>query len=405
MSKPPDDRMMEQLVRGWLRDETDQPADRNRQIGRIMGRIDETRQRRGVWRLFPFWRGVSAVDDADDELAVARRGAVAPVAVAMVAVFALVITSLAYGLLRAPEPLPGTAAQPSASPLEIDPADAALFERMRGDLWKGVDSDLDLALELYAEDAVHTALWWDRSERFEGSEAISLRMLESNRVDPVEQDRVRLPDGYPGVHRYFGYASGTGCVFWIRDEQITRHDCILPMSLGTASPAEPTWDPVGTSLAEVDPAAAAARRALTAVLYEASAAGDVLTLGDVIAPDVLHHVQSESQEYTVEGFDDWVGVMTGSPITTYADIDLPAPEGELRWANFSSVGGGSLCLFYAREGKVFRQDCVVPVFTSMLFEADPAAGEGDAARQPTTVPGTLPGTRVLAVGGVVLGDV
>ena len=119
MSKPPDDRMMEQLVRGWLRDETDQPADRNRQIGRIMGRIDETRQRRGVRRLFPFWRGASAVDDANDDLAVARRGAVAPVAVAMIAVFALVITSLAYGLLRAPEPLPGTAAQPSASPLEI----------------------------------------------------------------------------------------------------------------------------------------------------------------------------------------------------------------------------------------------------------------------------------------------
>jgi hypothetical protein len=41
------------------------------------------------------------------------------------------------------------------------------------------------------------------------------------------------------------------------------------------------------------------------------------------------------------------------------DIDLPAPQGELRWANFSSVGGGSLCVFWAAGEQSFRHDCIV----------------------------------------------
>jgi hypothetical protein len=42
------------------------------------------------------------------------------------------------------------------------------------------------------------------------------------------------------------------------------------------------------------------------------------------------------------------------------DIDLPAPQGELRWANFSSVGGGSLCVFWAAGEQLVRHDCIVP---------------------------------------------
>ena len=77
MTKPPNDRDMEQAVRSWMRDDDEHPADRNRQVGRIMGRVDETHQRRGAWRFLPFGRGKTRVDRDDDDLYVAGAGGVA----------------------------------------------------------------------------------------------------------------------------------------------------------------------------------------------------------------------------------------------------------------------------------------------------------------------------------------
>ena len=108
MSRLPDERDMDQLVRSWMRDEEEHAADRNRQVGRIMGRIDETRQRRGAWRILPFGRGAKRVDEDDDELysagggtLAARRGVSTAMAVAMVAV--LIVMGAAFvALLPAP---------------------------------------------------------------------------------------------------------------------------------------------------------------------------------------------------------------------------------------------------------------------------------------------------------------
>jgi len=31
-----------------------------------------------------------------------------------------------------------------------------------------------------------------------------------------------------------------------------------------------------------------------------------------------------------------------------------------RWVDFSSVGGGALCTFWARDDLIARHDCIVP---------------------------------------------
>ena len=127
MNRPSADRDMEQLVRSWLREDEGYPADRNRQIGRIMGRSDETRQRRGPWRFLPFWRRGTATDPHDDELLPARpdgiasvaagRTGVAPLAATVVAVLALVVLSLTFVRLDGQLAFgPGASASPSPTP-------------------------------------------------------------------------------------------------------------------------------------------------------------------------------------------------------------------------------------------------------------------------------------------------
>jgi hypothetical protein len=41
-------------------------------------------------------------------------------------------------------------------------------------------------------------------------------------------------------------------------------------------------------------------------------------------------------------------------------VEIPAAEGELRWASFSSLGGGTACLNRAVDGRIVRHDCVLP---------------------------------------------
>lgn len=56
-------------------------------------------------------------------------------------------------------------------------------------------------------------------------------------------------------------------------------------------------------------------------------------------------------------------------------IDLPAAEGEWRWASFASLGGGTACLFHAVDGQIVRHDCIVPENYS---DSRPEVGLADA---------------------------
>ncbi len=59
----------------------------------------------------------------------------------------------------------------------------------------------------------------------------------------------------------------------------------------------------------------------------------------------------------------------GGP-TAIADVDLPAPDGEIRWANFSNIGTGTLCVFWARDGLITRHDCITALGDHGLGEPD-----------------------------------
>lgn len=61
----------------------------------------------------------------------------------------------------------------------------------------------------------------------------------------------------------------------------------------------------------------------------------------------------------------------GQPQELTPPLPLPAPRGEHRWTDFSSVAGGSLCTFWERGGLLVRHDCIVPTFTYV-----PSSDEG-----------------------------
>jgi hypothetical protein len=56
-------------------------------------------------------------------------------------------------------------------------------------------------------------------------------------------------------------------------------------------------------------------------------------------------------------------------------IEIPAADGELRWASFTSLGGGSACLLHAVDGRIVRHDCVLPETSS---QARATVGLADA---------------------------
>lgn len=90
--------------------------------------------------------------------------------------------------------------------------------------------------------------------------------------------------------------------------------------------------------------------------------GETELLSEVYAPDGVHSAifYDRTREYT--GPEEIVAVAGyGGTIELIGPrIDLPAAEGEWRWASFASLGGGSACLFHAVDGQMVRHDCLVP---------------------------------------------
>ena len=348
-----EDREMRAIVRSWLSADDGPTADRNRQIGRIMGRVDETRQD-GLPRL-PAWFGRHTLSKGRN---------VAPAAFAAMAVVALVTTGVLFGLFRPTDPAPGPAVIASASPSpqapSMDPADEALFERL-SNLW-GTDAvDVSEAMDVYAPDAVHTALWTDKVQRFAGSNAIANRIMVSEKVEvDGPAGWTRLPDAESGAHRYLAVTERVGdmpCVVWVEQDRITRHDCILPMAEAGEWPFTAGTPPEGV------------RREDLAELMTTGWSGDEAVIEQVASPDIIHFVAFDDHAVRHKGIEEYVTVNGASrglagPIAIAPAQDLAAPEGELRWTNYSDVAGGTLCTFWARGDKVIRHDCIVPARTT-----------------------------------------
>lgn len=362
MNRLPDERDMDQLVRGWMRLEDEYAADRSRQVGRIMGRVDETHQRRGAWRFLPFGRGKRHVDEDDEELYAASGGAVAmrrgvTSAMALAAVVAFVLTAVVFLALipRTMAPGAGTASPtPSAT---MHPDDAELMAAMAG-VWSGARASLDDVLAVYDENAVHTALWHDRVERFRGATEIHERIKVSSPVDPTAW--IRLPDP-PGVlsteRRYMsatGNLGGIVCFASVRDGRIRRHDCILPIATTDRVPA---WGPTpAADTLEV-------RESIWADFIPGWTEGDKELIDAAVSPDIVHYVAYASGESRHSGREEYMSVMGKRTPTELTDaVPLPAPAGEHRWTDYSDVAGGTLCTFWARDGMLVRHDCIVPTY-------------------------------------------
>lgn len=91
-------------------------------------------------------------------------------------------------------------------------------------------------------------------------------------------------------------------------------------------------------------------------------AGEPELLDEVYAPEAVHSATfyDRTNVYTgpaeieaVAGFGKGIELIGPR-------IELPARDGEWRWAVFATMGGGSACLFHAVDGMVTRHDCVLP---------------------------------------------
>ena len=361
-----DERDVSAAVQSWLRDNDEPTPDRNRQIGRIMGRVDETRQRRRLWPLNPFpRRAMRSGTGPDGAITVASGGTAvwsAARAVSLLAVVAIVVVGFLAVALRPtnPELEAGAVASPSpiveASTLPIDAGDEALIKRME-DLWTAGAVSVPDVLEVYAPNAFHTIMWTDAVHRFQGGEAIAGRMMAAeNPGSSGPAAWTRVPDSDAGEHRYLAVSQeggGIPCVFWIANDHITRHDCFVPMS-ETGEPFTPGEPPAGVVPDEL--------RALLTLGWS----GDRAAIEQAVAPDIIHYVEWNEHATVHKGIEEYLSVINPGlygPLKVLASpIDLPAPEGELRWTDFSDVGGGTLCTFWARGDKVIRHDCIVPTY-------------------------------------------
>ena len=356
-----DDREMDALLRSWLADDAGPSPDRSGQVRRIMGRVDQVRQRRRLWPLLPFGQRAAAGAAGGAEGSVAptygRTSVLVPArALSVLVVAVLLSVSLLWVASRSVEqPL-----VPAGWP--VHSADRALFGGFVA-LWDGEDADLATVQEVYAEDAQLRLLWLDEEEVVSSRPAIRDRIRELLPAE-TERDLYRLSDHFSGARRYLltpaaGGATalaGSACVLWIADDLIRLHDCVVPTSLESKE-----WP----ALAMPDASAEADREAVANAFYERIPSAGPAALEAMVSPDVRHHVLSTNQVYTLEGLAEYGSVMSFGQPTIEIDVGLPAPQGELRWANFSSVGSGSLCVFWASDGHITRHDCIVPSTTTV----------------------------------------
>jgi hypothetical protein len=350
MNRLPDDRDMDQLVRGWMREEDERPADRNRQVGRIMGRVDETRQRRGAWRFLPFGRGKTRVDRDDEDLFVAGGGAVSmrrgvSSAMTIAAVAVLIVIAAAFVAL-VPRPLTMGPGAPLPAATSID---ELVGRHLRA--WNG---EPELLSEVYAPDGVHTATYYDRTTEYVGPEQIAL-VAGSGRIELIAP-YIEIPaeDGELRWASFSSLGGGTACLLHALDGQIVRHDCLVPETSNIIRAL------VGLADAETSAAIDEVRARLNGSWGPDAT---VERLAEVYAPDAVHSARYLNTTRTYDGVDEILQVARRSlGVTPIGErVDFEAPDGELAWAEVSDVAGGSVCVFRAVDGLITRHDCVLPI--------------------------------------------
>ena len=218
--------------------------------------------------------------------------------------------------------------------------------------WSG---ETELLSEVYAPEGVHTATFYDRTNEYVGPEEISL-VARGGSVEFIGP-RIDIPAA-EGEWRWAGFGSlggGTACLFRAVDGQLVRHDCVLPET------SSEFRAPVGLADAE---ASAAIDEVLERLNGSWGGGTSVERLAEVYAPDAVHTARYLNTTRTYTGLEEILrvaGVGSGAFTLIGERVDFEAPEGELAWAEVSSIAGGSVCLYRAVDGMITRHDCVLPV--------------------------------------------
>jgi hypothetical protein len=123
---------------------------------------------------------------------------------------------------------------PAAVTESPSPMTAQMLEDMSIEGWNF--DDVALLEEVYAPDAVHTGVYFDGMEIVDGRAAVintAMRPMTVTAIAPIVE--LEAPDGelhwadFTDLSMARLSVKGVVCVYWARDDQIVRHDCMLPM--------------------------------------------------------------------------------------------------------------------------------------------------------------------------------
>ena len=104
--------------------------------------------------------------------------------------------------------------------------------------------------------------------------------------------------------------------------------------------------------------------------------GETELLSKVYAPDGMHTATYYDLTTEFPGPDRIASVAGSGSIELIAPrVDIPAGDGDWRWATFHGHRGGTACLFRAIDGMITRHDCLLP---KRAHEGGSAVGLADA---------------------------
>jgi hypothetical protein len=229
--------------------------------------------------------------------------------------------------------------------------------------WSG---EPELVSQAYAPDAVHTATFYDRTNEYVGPQRIAMVAGLGVPSQPIGP-RIDLP-APEGEWRWVDFISlggGAACLMHAVDGQIVRHDCLVSEHSYEIRPAAQVTEDLDT-LAAIDE--------IQGRLDAAWGSGtSVEALEAVYTPDAVHSARylDETRAYVgpqeimqVAGLG--IGMEQVGPLVAFT-----APEDELAWAQVVDLAGGSVCLFRARDGMVFRHDCLLPITGASIAPESP----------------------------------